>query len=428
MSWTSTSLTLSTNGLSHVPIKESRNDFEFIVGDATYRCPSLIADFISPKIAALHSIDDTIMSFLIETNDSGGYFGSIVELGRGKSIVLTESNWKIVGSISKELGNMEIYEQILRVIEGELSIDNVVKRMNSLSDICANYENEVRFVSSHLYEISSSDVDKLKFDVFREVVSCNDLKIESEDWLYETISRRISWDFRYFEMFELIRFEFLSVAKMHDYFEIVSNSFEHFTVSQWQSLYSRLIHTIDEQRVNDRVVVRGTLFEPSSPLCGILHHLTSRFGGNVHDRNVVNITANQVCNSHPNYAAKNVADFESNSCFFSMDKPNQSICFDFKTLRIKPTHYTIRTVNVGQGGNHLKNWVIEGSTDGTSWVEIDRHENNTDLNSTLAVKTFTISKVSTFQMIRLRQIGVNHASVNCLCFTAFEIFGLLTGL
>jgi hypothetical protein len=428
MTLASTLLSLSTNGLSHVPIKESRNDFKFIVGDATYRCPSLIADFISPKIAALHSIDDTIMSFLIETDDSGGYFGSIVELGRGKSIVLTELNWKIVGSMSKELGNMEIYEQILRVVEGELSIDNVVKRMNSLSEICANYENEVQFASSHLYEISSSDVDELTFDVFREVVNCNDLKIESEDWLYETISKRISCDFRYFEMFELIRFEFLSVAKMRDYFEIVSNSFEHFTVSQWQSLHSRLIHTIDERRVNDRVVVREMLFEPSSPLCGILHHLTSRFSGNVHDRNVVNITANRAYDNRADYAAKNVADFESNSYFLSANEPNQSICFDFKTLRIKPTHYTIRTLNSGQSSYHLKSWVIEGSTDGTSWVEIDCHENNTDLNSALAVKTFTISKVATFQMIRLRQIGLNHANNNYLYFTAFEIFGLLTGL
>jgi hypothetical protein len=107
---TSKSVLLSTKGLAHVPIKESRNDFEFIVGDATYRCPSLIADFISPKIAALRSIDDTITNCFIERNDSRACFGSFVELGRGESIVLTESNFKIVGSISKELGNMEIYE------------------------------------------------------------------------------------------------------------------------------------------------------------------------------------------------------------------------------------------------------------------------------------------------------------------------------
>jgi hypothetical protein len=418
---------LSINGLSHVPFKESRNDFEFIVGDTTYRCPSLIADFISPKIAALHSIDDTMKSFSIETADKNGYFESIVGLGRGQAVVVTERNCKIIVSISKELGNMEIYKQILKVIEGDISIENVVERMNNLSEICCNYASEIEFASSHLYEISSSDIEKLTFDVFREVVSCKDLKIESEDWLYETISKRISSDFRYFELLELIRFEFLSVTNLSDYFDIVLNSFEHFTVSHWQSLRSHLIHVIEEKRVNDRVSVRRMLFKPSSPLCGIINHLTSGIGGNVDDKNVVNITANRVCDSNPWYAAKNVADFESNSCFLSANEPNQSICFDFKTLRIEPTHYTIRTLNAGPNGSHLKNWVIEGSIDGTSWTEIDRHENNNDLNNRLALKTFAVSNVARFQMIQLRQIGLNHGSNNLLYFTAFEIFGSLSG-
>jgi hypothetical protein len=169
------------------------------------------------------------------------------------------------------------------------------------------------------------------------------------------------------------------------------------------------------------------LFEPSSPLCGIINHLTSGLGGNVDDRNVVNITANRVYDSSGRYAAKNVTYFESDSGFVSANEPNQSICFDFKILRIEPTHYTIRTPNGDQNDCHLKNWVIEGSIDGTSWTEIDRHENNNDLNRSLALKTFAVSNVATFQMIQLRQIGLNHANNNHLCFTAFEIFGLLSG-
>jgi hypothetical protein len=50
------SFQLSSTRLANVPIEESRNDFEFIVGDTTYRCPSFIADFLSPRMAALHTI------------------------------------------------------------------------------------------------------------------------------------------------------------------------------------------------------------------------------------------------------------------------------------------------------------------------------------------------------------------------------------
>jgi hypothetical protein len=78
---------------------------------------------------------------------------------------------------------------------------------------------------------------------------------------------------------------------------------------------------------------------------------------------------------------------------------------------------------------HLKNWVIEGSIDGRSWSEIDRQENNnTDLNGPYAVKTFCVSKVDTFRMIRLRQIGLNHRNDNYIVLTAFELFGAVIGL
>jgi hypothetical protein len=75
------SFALSANGLAHIPFKESRNDFEFIVGDAIYRCPSLIADFLFPRIASLHSIDHTMTSFVIETADHDHKFAEFLSLG-----------------------------------------------------------------------------------------------------------------------------------------------------------------------------------------------------------------------------------------------------------------------------------------------------------------------------------------------------------
>jgi hypothetical protein len=160
----------------------------------------------------------------------------------------------------------------------------------------------------------------------------------------------------------------------------------------------------------------------------IINHLTSRFGGNVHDCGVVDITANRSYTGDGNHPAKNVADLGTNSYFLSANEPDQSISFDFKEMTVQPTHYSIRMYSPGPNYSHLKNWVIEGSLDGKSWSEIDRRENNTDLNSSFAIKTFNICKVDTFRMIRLRQIGLNHHGNNYLIFTAFELFGSLIGL
>jgi hypothetical protein len=72
--------------------------------------------------------------------------------------------------------------------------------------------------------------------------------------------------------------------------------------------------------------------------------------------------------------------------------------------------------------------VVEGSDDGASCTEIDRRENNSDLNGKLTVKTFAVSQSGSFGRIRLRQTGPNHRGNNHLVLNSFEVFGAVTGL
>jgi hypothetical protein len=151
----------------------------------------------------------------------------------------------------------------------------------------------------------------------------------------------------------------------------------------WESLRGRLLLPVSPTCANLRSAVppppsgptvETFPFRPSSPLDGIISHLTAKFGGNVHDRGVVHITANRVLSNHPNYAAKHVADLGTDSNFYSANDANQSICFDFKKMKITPTHYSIRTNSSGPNSSHLKSWVLEGSKEGNSWIEFDRQD------------------------------------------------------
>jgi hypothetical protein len=72
--------------------------------------------------------------------------------------------------------------------------------------------------------------------------------------------------------------------------------------------------------------------------------------------------------------------------------------------------------------------VVEGSEDGASWTEIDRCENNGDLNDYLAVETFAVARSESFRRIRLRQTGPNHGGSNFLAVSAFEAIGAVAGL
>jgi hypothetical protein len=137
-------------------------------------------------------------------------------------------------------------------------------------------------------------------------------------------------------------------------------------------------------------------FRPSSPLDGIISHLTAKFGGNIHDRGVVRTTENRVLKDNSSHAAKNVVDLGTDSHFLSVSDAKDSRCFDFTKMAFKPTPCSIRTNCNGLNGNHLKSWVLEGSKDGNLWIEIDRQDGCGDLNSRFAVVTFQLVALNQF--------------------------------
>jgi hypothetical protein len=121
----------------------------------------------------------------------------------------------------------------------------------------------------------------------------------------------------------------------------------------------------------------------------------------------------------PKYAPKNVADLTSDSNFCSKNEPGQWVCWDFGEMRVRPTHYTIKTLR-------LKSWVVEGSLDGRSWTEIDRQTDNQDFEDGWNTASFTVSKPAEFRFIRLTQTDKNHVGDNCLVLFAVEFFGTLS--
>jgi hypothetical protein len=164
-----------------------------------------------------------------------------------------------------------------------------------------------------------------------------------------------------------------------------------------------------------------------SSIGGIISYLTSQHGGNIHDRGIVNISALEPHNTSSSDHPKNVADLTATNTYLcSKNQPNQMLVYDFQKLRIKPTDYSIRSCHChGVNGEHLKSWVIEVSSDGSDWEEIDRPENNNELNASSLIKTFSVSKSIECRFIRLHQIGPNHQGNNYLLFSAFEVFGSL---
>jgi hypothetical protein len=160
--------------------------------------------------------------------------------------------------------------------------------------------------------------------------------------------------------------------------------------------------------------------EPNS-LDGILSYLTKKHGGHVHERGLVTLTSKSCLSNASQYRAKNAADFTCPDWYFkSKDEPGQWISWDFREMRIRPTHYTMMATSP-------KSWVVEGSLDGTHWTEIDRQTDNKDFEKFREMASFPISRPVECRFIRLSQTGKNHQGKDCLGnLHVVEFFGTLS--
>jgi hypothetical protein len=208
---------------------------------------------------------------------------------------------------------------------------------------------------------------------------------------------------------------------------LINTSFQVLTFAIWEALSRRLSLSVSPTFHNDRIYEAFNSiccsFVEGSPLNGIISYLTQKCGGHICDRGIVSINASSVAEPQA-WPLTNVAYFENHNGFYTKDEPNSWICYDFKNMRIKPTHYSVRSRR-DYNYHHLRCWTLEGSHDGKSWVELDRRENNATLNSQDAIATFSISQSIEVQLIRLRQLDKNSYGSHSLVVSAIEIFGIV---
>jgi hypothetical protein len=209
--------------------------------------------------------------------------------------------------------------------------------------------------------------------------------------------------------------------------EFIKWSFEHFdefemTISFWESITKRLSGTSNpDWRVSSRY---HNQIRPREgfPLDGIISELTRIHGGNVHERGIVNVSANSVHSTNKSQAAQNAVDLGQQNYFYSLHQPNQGLCYDFKDRRIELTDYSI----AAHTGNHfLRSWVVEGSSNGSDWTILDEQMNNTTADSNHPIATFSVTGRQACRYIRLRQTGKSSYNHDYLVLYGFEVFGLI---
>jgi hypothetical protein len=201
--------------------------------------------------------------------------------------------------------------------------------MKSLLEIGCDISREVEFLSSHFYEMKNGrEIFKsLRSSMMSEVLSGPGLRIRSEDILYELIIGPIGDDYEFQSLLQFIRFEYLSTSQFIGFFDLIYESFHYLDYSIWVNARARFSYEHSPSIPSDRLLEpsppprRGTQFVPSSssPLNGIISHLTRRNGGHVHTCGIVLTTSSSVTIL---YVAQNAADLELNSLFWTQNIPS----------------------------------------------------------------------------------------------------------
>lgn len=162
-------------------------------------------------------------------------------------------------------------------------------------------------------------------------------------------------------------------------------------------------------------------YTPGNDFNGIIHYLTNKTHGNIHDNGTIQVTSDCSGSSgHP----KNLLHPEGREIYNSNGSTTAWVCFDFKDMKVKLSNYTIKSCHWSKNIGHIRSWVIEVSDDNSSWTTIDQHTDCQDLNGTYLIKTYEVQPNKYSRYIRFRHTG----SIWGGCpygFKAMEFYGNL---
>lgn len=416
---------LSSRGLSNPSTKALEKDFTFVVGKNEYKVPSILADFVSPKVAMIHSSDPSVDTYTIYIDDMDNKFERVIKLMYGEQIEITDVEATYLKVIGAHLGNKELVCNMGCLSDTEPNIDSVFKRLKEKKELELQIDQEIEYIASHLYEINPKELYNIDQDTLYYILCSNYLQIENEDWLFHFIMKLIDEkgdEYKY--MLNTVMFDLVSVEVMREFADKIV--IDDVSGSMWDSLMNRMLLKVKPlTKKYERYHINGEdyPYERGDPFNGILNSLNQKCKGNAHSHGLVSITASS--SGGWNGQPCQTIDYGWTGAWGTQNFRNSWIRFDFKEKLVILTGYSIRSHNWGVNSFHMKSFAIEGSLDGLKWNPIDEKFDINELNGALQFYTWKCKKSLPYRYVQIRQIGKNQAGNNHLALHEIELFGTI---
>ena len=442
---------LGIDNLKNVPFHKYESDFTFVVNGERYETTRYVADLLSPAIRQMHFTDKSIDEFSLNIknlNDSKksphvDYFNDFLNLATFHHFTIDSDHQKYYMEYFYNLGNIDEYTRIRNNYFSELTTENAVEILISLIDIYSNIPQEfnlkmnpikdvIDFVSNNFEEINKEELKKLNFEIIEEIIQSNSLRLNNESSLLDFILSLYEYDHSFCDLFEYVQFRNVSeesLISFIDEFEI-----EDLNQNIWNSICARLLPKSKEfalVKVNSiRYVPNFIEFKPEEgkEFNGIIHFLSDQLNSNLVENKIIEISSNSILSEvyHPN----NLIDYKHNNYYHSKDNGDAFVLFDFKDKLVQIKNYSIKSMNNFVHYSHLRNWVLEVSSDKESWKIIDSHVDDDTLNGPGITVNFAVKKKDNnfHRFVRIRQPGTSwdpRGSHNFIGFYFIEFFGRL---
>lgn len=269
------SFILSASGLKNIvsiPCGESCENensngadiFTFIFGGNEIKMNRLLADFVSPRVSRLHTIDPTansidfteIIQKIPNSNEifTPDMLNIFVQLSKGESADIDSSMSHKLRLLAVLLENQEISDkmnQLYPIKESETDVETCIRNLQyfdcykTLNSFNNSFNNQfyVDFISSHFYSIEKPLLLSLSKTVIYSILSSSQLKLLNEDSLLDFINQLFSIEqnknddgdgLNKTAFYELVDFSELSDQKFKEFIDAFNPS--ELSVALWQKL------------------------------------------------------------------------------------------------------------------------------------------------------------------------------------------------
>ena len=156
---------------------------------------------------------------------------------------------------------------------------------------------------------------------------------------------------------------------------------------------------------------------------GIFYYFGSKAGTEVWG-NPISKGVGISCSGETNGSVEALVDRQE-SGFYLQSAANSWIKITL-SKSLKCNYYSLRNRNYS-GVACLRNWKLQGSGDGITWIDLDVQQNNSSINDSsqwLSLPVTSQNQVG-YKIFRLLQTGLDSSGYNFLCLGEIELYGIL---